>query len=112
MITPRLPDLPQVSSSKVPEERRNEPRKLRIIPLGLRISQRESISRDNSRARSHPQLSRKMYVIHHISTLKERFLTPELVVRVAAELVVTAGVLSEPEVEEATTDRRLGRMNM
>jgi hypothetical protein len=53
-----------------------------------------------------------MYVIRHISALKERFLTPEFVVRVAAELVVTAGVLSEPEVEEATTDRRLGRMNM
>jgi hypothetical protein len=72
-----------------------------MIPLGLCISQRESISRDNSRARSHPQLSRNVH-IHRIRALEEGFLTPELVVSVA-ELVAMAETLEELEAEEAAT---------
>lgn len=74
-----------------------------MIPLGLCISQRESISRDNSRARSHPQLSRNVHIQHRIRALEEGFLTPELVVSVAAELVVMAETLEELEAEEAAT---------
>ena len=73
-----------------------------MISLALCISQRESISRDNSRARSHPQLSRNVH-IHRIRALEEGFLTPELVVSVTAELVVMAETLEELEAEEVAT---------